>query len=261
MDLSTKALRRYRKRIGMIFQHFNLLQSLSVFDNIALPLRFAYQPKQLVAKKVGELLDLVDLTDRAHHYPSELSGGQKQRVAIARALATEPSILLCDEATSALDPESTATVLALLKKINKTLNITMVFITHELSVVKRVCDVVGVMEQGRLVETGAVLDVFANPKHDASRQLIYHQQHWDDPQKHGTNVVRLTFMGKSHNQPIVSSIAREFSVDANILQADIEPIDNKTVGTMLCQLTGEDHHIKQALAYLTDHHVSVEVCS
>lgn len=259
--MSESALRQQRKKIGMIFQHFNLLSTLTAFDNIALPLQLAGETKERISERVNELLALVDLTERAHFFPAQLSGGQKQRVAIARALATQPAVLLCDEATSALDPEATQSILTLLKKINQQLGLTILLITHELDVVKRICDRVGVMHDGELVEYASVLDVFSKPSSQAAKQLIAQARRVDWNVLDKTHVVRLTFLGQRTEKAVMSDIARRYQVNTSILHADIESIQETTIGTMHCQFEGEPNDIEQAQAYLIEQGVQVEVLS
>ena len=218
----------------MIFQHFNLLSSRTVFGNIAFPLEIQGMDKAAIQKKVEPLLDLVGLKDRADHYPSQLSGGQKQRVGIARALASDPKVLLCDEATSALDPQTTESILNLLRDINKRLHITIVMITHQMNVVKEICDRVAVIENGEIIEQGSMVDIFTNPQKATTKEFVASIQHNDLPDfvkklaihkdyKAGDKaLVSLSFIGDSAGEPIVSVLIKEYDTNVNILTANIE---------------------------------------
>jgi len=270
MRLNPAALRTERRKIGMIFQHFNLLTSRTVFENIALPLELSGTPKATIDNVVGELLALVNLSDRAHYYPNQLSGGQKQRTAIARALTTKPDILLCDEATSALDPSSKYAILNLLKTINQELNVTIVLITHEMDVVKHSCSHVGVLHQGKLIEYADVLELFARPKSPVTRQLVQKSLHialpariktklqaHHDPSK--SRLVRFTFVGDESGQPLIMDLVKRFNILINILQANIETIHDAPIGFTVCQLTGEHSEIDRALGSISPSAVTVEV--
>ena len=244
--LDAGGLRTLRRRIGMIFQHFNLLSARTVAGNVAFPLELAGMPRQAIDARVAELLGLVGLSGQAGKYPAQLSGGQKQRVGIARALATRPAILLCDEATSALDPQTTASVLALLARINRELGITIVLITHEMDVIRRVCDRVAVLDAGAVVESGAVADVFLHPQHPTTRRFVSEYEHSDEEALHaglaaaGGRVVRLTFVGADTYQPLLGRIARETGVDYNILSGRIDRIRDTPYGQLTIALTGGD---------------------
>src|SRR5690625_2248490 len=229
--LEANDLRLARQNIGMIFQHFNLLWSRTVAENIAFPLEIAGVPKAERKERVQELIDLVGLSGREKAYPSQLSGGQKQRVGIARALANRPKLLLCDEATSALDPETTDSILSLLVDINKKLGLTIILITHEMHVIQKICHNVAVMENGRIVEQGAVLDLFSNPKHQVTKRFV--EQVMGKPDEDVTEesllqtvatgkLVKLQFVGETTNQSVISQVAKEFAVDLNILQGNIK---------------------------------------
>lgn len=268
--LNAKALRVERRQLGMIFQHFNLLESRTAFENIALPLELSRQPKAIIAKRVNELLSLVGLEDRANYYPSNLSGGQKQRVAIARALATHSKILLCDEPTSALDPESTQSILKLLTSLRDELDITILLITHEMDVIKTICDRVGILDKGELVEQGSVVDIFTEPKSDITKSLTQKALHLELPLclkqaikaeyfSGSSPIVRLAFIGKTANEPIVTALHQRFEVTANILQADLELIHGAMMGFMLCKLMGAQEAIQQALDYLKSMNIKVEI--
>lgn len=270
MTLSPAKLRKVRHSVGMIFQHFNLLDSRTVFGNIALPLELQGMKKQAIQEIVEPLLALVNLTDRCDYFPQQLSGGQKQRVAIARALATKPRLLLCDEATSALDPESTLSILTLLKQINQQMKLTIVMITHTMAVIKQCCDKVGIIDQGKLVEFGDVVHIFAEPQHTVTQRFIGQALHLVLPENLQQNIkttpsaglyplVRLTFVNNSANTPLVTEIHQRFGVVVNILQADLEYIHGSNIGFMLCQLKGESAPIDKALAYLTTQSVKSEV--
>ena len=239
-------LRALRRRIGMIFQHFNLLSSRTVAGNVAFPLELAGLAREQIQARVAELLDTVGLRQHADKYPAQLSGGQKQRVGIARALATRPRILLCDEATSALDPQTTASVLQLLARINRELGLTIVLITHEMDVIRRVCDRVAVLDAGHLVESGAVAQVFLHPQHPTTRRFVCEAEHVDEGELHrdlaavSGQLVRLTFVGSDTYQPLLGRIARETGVDYNILSGRIDRIKDTPYGQLVVALVGGD---------------------
>ena len=241
MGLKPAALRAARRRIGMIFQHFNLLHSRTIRDNVALPLVLEGRPRDLIARRVDELMERLGLAEHARKYPAQLSGGQKQRVGIARALACEPSILLCDEATSALDPETTEDILSLLDRLNRDLGLTLVLITHEMEVVRRVCDKVAVMEGGRIVETGATADVFLNPGAPATRSLLAEgEARTATPRPVGGMVARLVFRGQQTFQPVLSRVSRETGVDHAILAGRIGRFRDQPYGQLEVSLQGGD---------------------
>lgn len=260
--LGGDALRAMRRRIGMIFQHFNLLGSKTVAQNVAFPLRLAARPRAQVAARVAELLERVGLAAQADKYPAQLSGGQKQRVGIARALACAPDILLCDEATSALDPETTASVLQLLGELNRELGLTIVLITHEMDVVRRVCDRVAVLDAGHLVETGTVADVFLHPRHPTTRRFVLEAEHVDEREMRADlarangRVVRLTFRGEATYAPLLGSVARASGVDYSILAGRIDRIKDTPYGQLTLALIGGD--IARALQAFADAGVHVE---
>ncbi|MFT8704273.1 methionine ABC transporter ATP-binding protein [Bifidobacterium aquikefiricola] len=237
--LSQRALRKERRNIGMIFQHFNLMESRTIFDNVDFPLKGSGIAKSERRRRIEKLLDLVGILEKKDAYPYQLSGGQKQRVAIARALATDPKILLCDEATSALDPKTTIAVLQLLKEINERLGITIVIITHEMQVVKEICDHVAVMEDGKIIERGEVADIFSNPEQALTQDFIRTASHIDQAEttilEHaaGEPVYELRFSGNRASEPILIDIYKRFGLTANILYANIEYLQNKPLGTML----------------------------
>lgn len=252
-ELSYHDLRQARYKMSMIFQHFNLLNSKCVYDNIALPMRIQGVSESAIKQKIDELLPLVELTDKAHAYPPQLSGGQKQRVAIARALSTSPNIVLCDEATSALDPETTDAILSLLKKINQIYGITMVLITHEMDVVKRICHQLAVMEQGEIIETSALGDVIRN-KNSVARTMLYAQLSPELPsclssrlttEKNNTPLVRLLFEGEGATIPFISQTSRELHLDINLLQANIDRFDAVSCGMLVAELAADDALLNQ----------------
>lgn len=268
--LNSLQLSKARREIGMIFQHFNLLASRTVFQNIALPLELAGTTKADIETKVDSLLDLVGLSDKRNTYPANLSGGQKQRVAIARALASDPKVLLCDEATSALDPATTQSILKLLKKINRQLNITMLLITHEMDVVKSICHEVAIIGEGKLVEKGSIGDIFAHPKTELAHQFIRstldlsipedYQEKLHPQRVEGSHpLVRLEFTGATVNAPLMSEISRNYNIDVNILSSDIDYAGGVKFGMLLAELFGTHEHCDASIAYLQDHHVKVEV--
>lgn len=267
LQLGSSELRQVRQNIGMIFQHFNLLSCKTIFDNIALPLKL--QKSSEIQQKVTDLLKLVGLSDKAQVYPRQLSGGQKQRVAIARALASNPKILLCDEATSALDPATTADILQLLKTINKKLGITIVLITHEISVIKNICQQVTVLDHGKVVEHGSVLDLINKPQSLAAKQFLQQDQ-LSLPDQIAKNIVseaapelsaliRISFVGKDAEEPVIASVIQELKVKLNILQAQLEYVDGQAVGMMLLELVSQQHLLPQLLQYLENKGLQTEV--
>ncbi|GAA3894118.1 methionine ABC transporter ATP-binding protein MetN [Halomonas cibimaris] len=268
--LSGPALNRARHRIGMIFQHFNLLTTRTVFANVALPLELMGYKRGVIKERVAPLLKLVGLDDKAGQFPAQLSGGQKQRVAIARALASEPAVLLCDEATSALDPQTTGSILELLRKINRDLGITILLITHEMEVVKSICHRVSLISDGQLVEDAEVGDFFTSPNTrlgrdflndflqlEPPRELVTRLEEAPGEQRHP--VVRLTFSGDAVSTPLISRLARECGVDVSILQAKVESIQQRTLGLMIAELMGTPAQTEQAMRYLESHELKVEV--
>ncbi len=259
--LSPAALRQYRHKIGMVFQHFNLLESRNVFHNVALPLEIQHYPRQAIEKRVTEVLGLVGLADKHDFLPSQLSGGQKQRVGIARALASHPDVLLCDEPTSALDTESTRSILNLLKRINREFNLTIVLITHELDVVKQICDRVGVLHEGQLVEEASTVNIFSAPQHPVTQQLVQQALHFYSPtlRESGSLILKLTFVGESSEAPLISYLIKNFDVTINIKQALIENIQETTVGFTICELVGEQQSIERALHYIRSTSIQVEI--
>lgn len=269
--LSGKELRKARKKIGMIFQHFNLMPSRTIFGNVAYPLRGSGFSKEEIKEKVHHLLELVGISEKENAFPSQLSGGQKQRVAIARALANDPSILLCDEATSALDPQTTKSILKLLQQLNQTLGITVVVITHEMAVVKEICNRVAVMDHGDVVEEGEVFHVFASPKEPLTRSFIKTTSNLqkieelieaDSPvvaTKKGELIVRLTYVEKNTSEPLISTVTQKFGIILNIVFADVEIVQNAPIGGTVAIVSGEGSRIDEALQYLRDKNVGVEV--
>lgn len=259
-DLTTlngRELRESRRNIGMIFQHFNLLMQRTVLDNVCFPMELAGVKKKEARKKALELLDTVDLADKAKAYPAQLSGGQKQRVAIARVLAADPEILLCDEATSALDPQTTKAILSLLKEINEKLGITIVVITHEMAVVQAICNRVGVLENGVLVEQGDVEQLFRNPQTSAARNLIYNGTAYKESITAGRKV-RITFEGNSSFEPILGNIILECKTPVNILYANTQNVHGKAVGQMILQLPEEKELADRFVEYFHQKNLGVE---
>ena len=269
--LSARELRQARKKIGMIFQHFNLMPSRTAFGNVAYPLRGSGLSGEQIADKVHRLLELVGIGDKAEAYPKQLSGGQKQRVAIARALANDPNVLLCDEATSALDPQTTKAILRLLKDLNEKLGITVVIITHEMAVVKEICDRVAVMEHGRVVEQGEVFNVFADPRQEITRSFIHTTSNLrkieelieeDSPVvqlKPGELIVRLSYIQRNVSEPLISTVSRKFDITLNIIFSDIAIVQNAPIGGTVAIISGERAQITQAMQYLIEKNVGVEV--
>ena len=269
--LSGKELRKARKKIGMIFQHFNLMPSRTIFGNVAYPLRGSGLSKEEIREKVHHLLELVGISEKENAFPSQLSGGQKQRVAIARALANDPGILLCDEATSALDPQTTKSILKLLQQLNQTLGITVVVITHEMAVVKEICNRVAVMDHGDVVEEGEVFHVFASPKEPLTRSFIKTTSNLqkieeliaaDSPvvaTKQGELIVRLSYVEKNTSEPLISTVTQKFGIILNIVFADVEIVQNAPIGGTVAIVSGESSKIDKALQYLRDKNVGVEV--
>ncbi|MBA4804424.1 MAG: methionine ABC transporter ATP-binding protein [Brevundimonas sp.] len=251
-------LRAARRRIGMIFQHFNLLNAKTVAENVAFPLRLEGRGGAEVDRRVAELLARLGLAEHARKHPAQLSGGQKQRVGIARALATEPKVLLCDEATSALDPETTEDILTLLDQLNRELGLTIVLITHQMEVVRRVCDRVAVMKDGRVVEQGATADVFLHPHHETTRAMLAEGEEAFDASvvPPGARLAKLTFRGAATYEPELSRVARSVGVDYSILSGRISRIRGEPYGQLTVAFTGGD--AEAAVARLTERGVRVE---
>ena len=251
-DLSTlkgRQLRKERQKIAMIFQHFNLLMQKNVLDNICFPLVIAGVSKKQAKKRAVELLQIVGLADKAKAYPGQLSGGQKQRVAIARALANNPDILLCDEATSALDPQTTQSILELLQQINHDYGITIVLITHEMSVVQKICNKVAILEKGHLVETGSVSKIFANPESAVAKKMIFGE---------GKHLVRIVFSENSSFEPVIGNMILRYKTPVNILHADTKDINGIATGEMILQLPEDEDIAKQMITYLRDCKLTVK---
>lgn len=268
--LSESQLIQKRRKIGMIFQHFNLLHSRTVFENIALPLELADMPSLVIEQKVNKLLDLVGLADKKNTYPANLSGGQKQRVAIARALASDPKVLLCDEATSALDPATTQSILKLLKQINQKLGITILLITHEMNVVKQICDKVAVIDKGRLIEQGTVGEIFANPQTELAKAFIRSTFHiglpdeflnklTNEPTTNRSPVIKCEFTGNSVDMPLFSQASKQFGAEFNILTSQMDYAGGVKFGFTICQVIGEQTAVMQAIEFLHAHRVDIEV--
>lgn len=269
LDLSSKDLRAKRKNIGMIFQHFNLLNNITVLDNVIYPIRKLKIPKDEKIKKAKELLEVVGIGDKADSYPRELSGGQQQRCAIARALASDPDILLCDEATSALDPKTTKQILKLLKEINNSLGLTVVIITHQMEVVKDLCNKCAVMQDGRVVEAGPTLDIFANPKDSLTREFVETSTNVAETieevkqnmgiLKDNELLVKLNYIGASTTEPLINDLYDKFAVKTNVLAGNIEFITGVPVGNLIVSLSGDRESLGKIGDYLEERNVNVEV--
>ena len=259
-ELSEKELRKERQKIGMIFQHFNLLMQRTALDNVCFPMEIAGIKKAEARKKALEYLKIVGLEEKALSYPSQLSGGQKQRVAIARVLASDPQILLCDEATSALDPQTTKAILELIKEINRDYGITVVVITHEMSVVQEICDKVAVLERGSLVEIGTVEELFRNPKTDEAKKLVFSGRTQIQEMK-GKHLVRVTFQEKSSFEPVIANLVLTYRTPVNILYADTKNINGQAQGEMILQLPEIEEVANKMIQYLRDINMGVEEVS
>jgi len=269
LELSPKELRKERRKIGMIFQQYNLLHSKTIFKNVAMPLILEGRPKAEIRKKVTELLAFVGLEDRMDHYPEQLSGGQKQRVGIARALATDPDILLCDEATSALDPNTTEAVLDLLRKVRDELGITILMITHEMNVIRDVCDKVAVIEHGKIVEQGPVIDVFTEPKTKIARSFIRTvlndkipasvRKLIDESSKENPHgIYRILFKGASTSTPLISNTAKKFDVDLNVLHGMVTELQGIPFGNLIVEFKGPKEEMDKAIQYINDHNALIK---
>jgi D-methionine transport system ATP-binding protein len=269
-SLTEAGWRSRRRATGMIFQHFNLLSSRTVFDNVALPLEIAGAPKDEIKAQVDRLLALVGLSDKSARYPAELSGGQKQRVGIARALATEPKVLLCDEATSALDPETTQSILALLRQVNRELGITILLITHEIPVIKEICDRVAVIENGRIVEEGEVFSVLTRPQHPTTARFVeavtgvevpaYLAERIRKEARPGDDtVLRITFTGENATAPVISRLSTTIGVDVNILAGRIDAIAGKPFGSLLVSVPTTEPGLAAVLGALKTLELKAEV--
>ena len=262
--LDAKAQREHKKKIGMIFQHFNLLESKTVAQNIAIPLVLQGLKRDEIDRRVDAMLSYVDLAGKKQSYPSQLSGGQKQRVGIARALITEPTILLCDEATSALDPQTTLSILKLLKQINSERNITILLVTHEMEVISSICNKVAVMEKGQVIEKGTVLDIFSAPQQETTKKFVSTVINAKIPEAvldslvEQENIFRLEFLGNSAREPVVNELILKQLVEINILFANMREIGGVVLGSMFIQMNGIETDVEKALAFLQDRGVRVE---
>lgn len=263
--LSKKDIRERRKKIGMVFQSFNLLNSKTIFENVAFPIN--NQDKDQVKAKVDSLLDLVGISDKAKAYPSQLSGGQKQRVAIARALANDPDVLLSDEATSALDPKTTASILKLLKDLNKKLNLTIILITHEMDVIKSICDKVAIMSEGRIVEADDVLNIFSDPKSDVTKDFIQDSFNLSEIKalvkrnnliKTNQHLYELVYKQDSSSKPLISQLVLDYNLQVNIVAGNIEIIANESIGHLVIVIDGSHHDILAGLKFLKVNKVIVK---
>lgn len=256
--LSAKELRKQRSNIGMIFQNFNLFNSRNVFANVAYPLRLAGYNKAQIEGRVEELLQFVGLSDKAKDYPDQLSGGQKQRVGIARALASSPEILICDEATSALDPETTRDILKLLKKVNRDLGITILLITHEMDVIQSICDKVAVMENGRVIESGEVFEIFTNPRHPTTQRFIQSVQQdlpsasvlkeWSETD--GGKLYQVIFKGDVTGEPVLSTVTKKYNVHFNIIYGSVQELQEKLFGNLIISFIGDEKNKEKTIQEL-----------
>lgn len=262
--LSKNDLRNAQKKIGLVFQHFNLLMNSTVYENIAFPLTISNKDKDYIKKRVDELLEMVDLKDKANVYPSMLSGGQKQRIGIARALANEPKILLCDEATSALDPQTTKSILKLLKEINIKLNITILVITHEMEVIKELCHHVAILEHGEIIEQGSVVDVFVAQKTKTAKSFFgdkdlelsnYIYKKFFDK---GNTILKVIFIGETSTNPFISNVIKKFDVHVAILAGNIQDISGTIIGTLIIEIKGTEKSVKESIQYLISENLMVE---
>lgn len=269
--LSMRALRVKRKKIGMIFQHFNLMNSRTVFSNVCYPLKGSGLSKEEKKTKVRDLLRIVGIEDKEFAYPNQLSGGQKQRVAIARALANDPEVLLCDEATSALDPKTTKSILRLLKELNRNLGLTIILITHEMSVIKEICDRVSIMENGEVVETGTVGDIFSSPQKKmtvdfietaSNRDKIFdfiHDERNIYNIKEGDVLTRVTYLGHIVGDAVISEVSRKFKIDASILFGNLEILGSIPAGELIVLFRGQKYDVENGIKYFKDKGLKVEV--
>lgn len=251
-----RTLRKERQKISMIFQHFNLLMQKNVLDNVCFPLEIAGVKKKQAKERARELLEIVGLSDKAKSYPAQLSGGQKQRVAIARALTNNPDILLCDEATSALDPQTTQSILELLQTINKEYGITIVIITHEMSVVQKICNKVAILEKGKLAEVGAVTKIFANPESAVAKKMLFGDE-GETKEMKGKHLIRVVFSENSSFEPVIGNMILHFKQPVNILYADTKDIQGTATGEMILQLPDQPEIAEQMSAYLRDRKLTV----
>lgn len=251
-----RTLRKERQKISMIFQHFNLLMQKNVLDNICFPLEIAGVKRKQAKERARELLEIVGLSDKEKSYPAQLSGGQKQRVAIARALTNNPDILLCDEATSALDPQTTQSILELLQTINKEYGITIVIITHEMSVVQKICNKVAILEKGKLAEAGAVTKIFANPESAVAKKMLFGDE-GETKEMKGKHLIRVVFSENSSFEPVIGNMILHFKQPVNILYADTKDIQGTATGEMILQLPDQPEIAEQMSAYLRDRKLTV----
>ena len=260
LELAQSTLQKRRQKIGMIFQHFNLLSSRDVFGNVAFALEIAGWKKEQIKARVYELLSIVGLREKAHFYPSQLSGGQKQRVAIARALSNHPDILLCDEATSALDTKSTKSILELLKSIQSKLGLTIVLITHQIEVVREICNKMCVMSGGEIVEKGSVEQIFSTPKHTITKELLSYLPAVSEQEvlAQSKNAYKISFVGEHINEPLMSEVIKKFGVEINILAGNIEPLSTMKVGHLFVEFGADESKNQQAIAYLKGKQLLVE---
>ena len=257
--LSERELRLQRRKITMIFQGFNLLMQRTCLKNVCFPMEIAGVPRHKAEKRAAELLETVGLAEKANAYPAQLSGGQKQRVAVARALATDPKVLLCDEATSALDPTTTVSILELLKDLNTKLGVTVVVITHQMSVIEAICSRVAILDGGSVAELGEVQEIFSNPSTDAARRLVYPGGVSVSQYPAGTRAARVSFNGGTVNQPLIASLAIDCGVKVSILGADTRSVGGKATGTMLLSLPDDPNEAARALSYIRSQpHITVE---
>lgn len=268
--MGDQALRMARRQMGMVFQHFNLLSRNTVFQNISLPLKLEGLSTAATIERVNSLLELTDLTEHRNKKPGQLSGGQKQRVALARALATSPKVLLSDEATSALDPTSTQSILKLIRDINKELGVTVMLITHEMDVVKSVCDRVAIIDRGEIIESGTVLELFTNPQSKVAKDFVATTTNVDipitikdrlhnKPRDNASTLIKIAYQGESASQPIIGFLIQKYNITINMLQGNIEIIHGETVGMMIVEIKGPNKHVTQAIEFLERNHLHVEV--
>jgi len=252
-------LREIRKKMGLVFQHFNLLMNSTVYENIAFPLKIAGKPRPHIEKRVNELLEVVGLTDKSIAYPATLSGGQKQRVGIARALAAQPELVICDEATSALDPDTTKSILALIKRIGAETGVTFLVITHEMDVIKELCTHVAVMEDGKIIEEGPVLDVLTAPKTSTAKRFFskdYVDASWLKGSRH---IYRAVFIGDAARNSFIHDVIRKFDIELSILSGNIEAVGGTMVGSLILEIVGDDEVLIQVQEYFSDNGVGLEV--
>lgn len=263
VQMKPQELRQFRQKMGMIFQHFNLLSSRTVAENVAFPLEVAGMMPEMRERRVNEVLKLVGLKHKKDAYPARLSGGQKQRVGIARAIATHPDVLLCDEATSALDPQTTQEILVLLKELNKRLGLTIFLITHEMEVVKQICNKVAVMDGGKIVEVGSISEIFADPKHPTTKQFLQRTVH-EIPQQFlqaispSRKLIRLSFKGKEAAEPVITRLIKQFDVEVNILLGWIESLEGMLIGNLVVEMAASEANLKNAFIYLNAQGVQYE---